>query len=86
VRDGAGTWRGRGKTRATAALLAFCLGGLGAHKFYLGGWFWGMIYMLTFWTFVPAIVACVECIVYATMSDGNFDRRYNLSEVGPFTW
>jgi TM2 domain-containing membrane protein YozV/RNA polymerase subunit RPABC4/transcription elongation factor Spt4 len=81
-----GTRPGRGKSKTSAAVLAFFLGGLGAHKFYLGGWFWGIAYALTFWTFIPAIIACIEGIVYLAMSESDFDRRYNFSEVNPFTW
>lgn len=65
-----------GKDRVTAALLALFLGGLGAHHFYLGNTFVGVIYVLFFWTFIPAIVAFVEGIVFLCMSDSNFQKRY----------
>ncbi len=41
-------------------LLALFLGGLGAHKFYMGHIGLGVLYLLFFWTFIPAIVALVE--------------------------
>ncbi len=59
-----------------AALLALLLGGFGAHKFYLGQGGLGVIYLLLCWTFIPAIVALVEGIIYLTMSDAEFSRKY----------
>ena len=47
------------KSKTTAAILAFLLGGVGAHRFYLGQSGLGIIYLLFFWTFIPAIVALV---------------------------
>lgn len=45
------------------ALIAFFLGGLGIHKFYAGRPVLGILYILFCWTFIPAFVAFVECIV-----------------------
>lgn len=66
-----------GKTRMNAALLALFLGGLGAHRFYLGQTFLGLMYILFCWTFIPAIVAFVEGIAFLCQSDYSFDRQYN---------
>lgn len=68
---------GSHKTRVTAAVLAFFLGGLGAHKFYLGQVGLGVLYLLFFWTFIPALVAFIEFILFLCMSDETFDQRYN---------
>lgn len=65
------------KSKVTAALLALFLGGIGIHKFYLGRAGWGVVYLLLFWTFIPAIVAFVEAIVYLTMSDEAFYDKYS---------
>lgn len=65
-----------GRNRIAAALLAFFLGGFGVHKFYLGRTGAGILYLLFFWTFIPAIVAFVEMIIYLTMSDEDFARKY----------
>ena len=43
------------KSKTTAGLLALFLGGLGAHKFYLGKNALGVMYLLFCWTFLPAI-------------------------------
>ena len=64
------------KSRVTAAILAFFLGGLGIHKFYCGQTGWGILYLLFCWTFVPAIVALIEGIIYLTMTDEAFNAKY----------
>ena len=68
---------GEQKSKTTAALLALLIGGIGAHHFYLGNAVMGIIYILACWTFIPAIVAFVEAIVFLTMSDDAFDAKYN---------
>lgn len=60
----------------TAALLAFFLGGIGVHKFYLGKTGQGFLYLIFCWTFIPAIVAFVEFIIYLCNSDEEFARKY----------
>jgi hypothetical protein len=64
------------KSRLAAVLLAWFLGAFGIHKFYLGRIGWGFIYLLLFWTFVPAMVAFIEGLVYIFMSDEEFARKY----------
>ncbi|MBH0071340.1 NINE protein [Pseudoalteromonas sp. NZS127] len=59
-----------------AALLAVFLGGFGVHKFYLGQIGLGFIYLLFFWTAIPAIIAFVEFIILLTMSDEAFNNKY----------
>ncbi|HMO04380.1 MAG TPA: TM2 domain-containing protein [Kiritimatiellia bacterium] len=65
-----------GKSRIAAALLAFFLGGIGVHKFYLGQPGLGIVYLLFCWTFIPAIIAFIEFIIYLTMSDEAFNQKY----------
>jgi TM2 domain-containing membrane protein YozV/ribosomal protein L40E len=76
-RVGAGT--GPVKSRTTAAILAFLLGGFGAHKFYLGKVGLGFVYLLFFWTFIPAIIALVEFVIYLTQDDATFAAKNNVS-------
>lgn len=64
------------KSRIVAAVLAFFLGGFGIHKFYLGQIGWGIIYLIFCWTFIPAIVAFIEFIIYLCTSDEEFARKY----------
>lgn len=65
------------KSKSTAGILALLLGGLGAHKFYLGRIVQGLLYFMFCWTFIPAAIALVEGIWYLTMSDAEFNLRYN---------
>jgi len=65
------------KSRHTAAILAFLLGGLGAHHFYLGNIGLGVIYLIFCLTLIPAFIAFIECIVFLCMSDQAFDEKYN---------
>ncbi len=67
---------GRTKERMVAVVLAFLLGGLGAHRFYVGHVGLGILYLLFFWTFIPALVALVEAIVWLTMSEGDWQAKY----------
>ena len=60
-----------GKSRTTAALLALFLGGIGIHRFYIGdGRAW--LYLVFFWTLVPAIIGLVDAIKFFMMSDAEF--------------
>lgn len=65
-----------GKSRIAAALFAVCLGGFGAHKFYLGQVGLGIVYLLFSWTLIPAIIAFIEFILFLTMSDEAFNQKY----------
>ena len=51
------------------------LGGLGVHRFYLGQW-WGIVYLVFFWTYIPALIAIVEAIQFFTMSEAEFDAKH----------
>lgn len=64
------------KDKTTAGVFALLLGGLGIHKFYLGQTTLGIVYLLLFWTCVPALIAFVEGILLLTMSEDKFAQRY----------
>jgi TM2 domain-containing membrane protein YozV len=65
-----------GKSRIAAALFAFLLGGFGGHKFYLNQVGTGIVYLIFFWTFIPAFIAFIEAIIFITMSDEEFNRKH----------
>ena len=75
------------KSRVTAAVLAIFLGGIGIHKFYLGTWGLGILYVLFFWTGIPTILGLVEGIRYLILSDDDFRRKASVLR-GPldFLW
>lgn len=73
---GGSAGNGAGPDRTTAAILALLLGGVGAHKFYLGNTGMGIIYLLFSWTFIPLIVGFIEGIMYLTKSDDEFAQAY----------
>ena len=67
-----------GRNRLTAAMFALLLGGIGAHKFYLGKVGMGIFYLLFCWTFIPLIASLIEGIMYLTMTDADFAVTYGL--------
>ena len=48
------------KDLTIARVLALVLGGLGGHRFYLGEYGTGIVYVLFVWTFIPVFVAFIE--------------------------
>lgn len=68
-----------GKSKFAAALFAILLGGLGIHKFYLGRVAQGILYLLFFWTFIPALIGLVEGIILLSMNDETFNQKYGYS-------
>ena len=64
------------KSKIVAFLLAWFLGGFGAHKFYLDRVGQGIFYLLFCWTLIPMIIAFIEGIVYLTMSEERFWEKY----------
>jgi len=51
------------RSRLVAALLAFFLGGFGAHEFYVGKTGAGILMLVFFWTCIPSIIAFVQFII-----------------------
>lgn len=57
-------------------LVTLFLGGLGAHKFYTGRNWQGVIYLLFFWTGIPGIIALIEFFIYAFTSSEKLQEKY----------
>jgi predicted Zn finger-like uncharacterized protein len=72
---GAVVKKGAPKNRMAAGLLALFLGGIGIHRFYLGQGV-GCLYLLFCWTFIPAIIAFIEAIIFFTTSDEEWSKKY----------
>jgi len=63
--------------RLAAALFAIFLGSFGAHKFYLGKFGQGLLYLLFFWTAIPGIIGLIEGILFLAMDEEDFGVRYS---------
>lgn len=61
----------RRKDRTAALLLTLFLGGLGAHRFYMGQVGWGVLYLVFCWTFIPVCISLVELFLIG----GRVDRH-----------
>jgi len=67
------------KNKSVAIILAFFLGSFGIHKFYLVNNFAGILYLVFFWTFIPALLAIFDFIGLLLMSDNAFNAQYNVN-------
>ena len=65
------------KSKTTAILLAFFLGGLGIHRFYLGQNGRGLLYLLFSWTGIPLVISIIDAIMLLIMSEESFTKKYN---------
>jgi TM2 domain-containing membrane protein YozV len=70
--------RQRNPVSKTALLLiTFFLGSIGAHKFYLGKNWQGVLYLLFCWTGITGLIALVEFIIYAFTSSDSLNEKYS---------
>lgn len=63
------------KSKYTAALLALLLGGIGAHRFYLGNWVVGLLYLCFSWTFIPLFLGVIEGLAFLFISQAQFEKE-----------
>lgn len=68
------------KDKNTASILAFLLGGLGIHRFYLGRTVLGFVYLIFCWTFIPVFIAVIDFFAFILMSQNTFDLKYNRQQ------
>ncbi len=54
------------KNYTIAGVLAIVLGALGIHRFYLGEWKIGLLFLLFSWTGIPAVVGIIDGVRYFT--------------------
>jgi TM2 domain-containing membrane protein YozV len=64
------------RNKTAAAVFALLLGWIGVHRFYLGRPVSGLIYLVFWWTLIPAIIAFIEGLVLLTMSEASFQAQY----------
>ena len=43
--------------------LCLILGGIGAHHFYAGKWFRGLLYLGFSWTGIPVVLALIDLVI-----------------------
>lgn len=63
------------KNYKMAAILAIVLGSLGAHKFYMGKYKMGILYLVFCWTWIPGIIGVIEGLVYLIQGPEKFEER-----------
>jgi TM2 domain-containing membrane protein YozV len=63
------------KKKPHLMLWSLFLGSLGAHKFYMGSWGWGILYLVFCWTGIPAIANLVEMVRFITTTDDEFSVK-----------
>ena len=65
------------KSKSTAILLLLFLGGLGAHKFYLGSNLMGVFYVLFSWTGIPLFLSLIDLIILIFTDKNKFNNKHN---------
>jgi len=56
------------KSKVVAGLLGILLGGLGAHKFYLGSWGWGLLFLLNIFVILPITGLLALTVILAPLA------------------
>ena len=79
---GCGVRQRKGADKTALALIAFFLGGVGGHKFYVGKYGQGILYLLFCWTGIPGLVAFVEFIIYLCTPAEDLARKYTSKGAG----
>lgn len=64
------------RNKTVAGLLAIFLGGVGAHKFYLGQTSNGILYLVLCFTLVPALLGLIDGIAMLSMTPERFAQRF----------
>lgn len=67
----------KGRNRTSATILALFFGFIGLQKFYLGKPGRGVLSLLFFWTFIPALIGFWDVIRLAFMEEKKFQKTYN---------
>ena len=63
------------KSHVAAGILALVLGGFGVHRFYMGQWKLGLLYIAFSWTFIPGLIGFIEGIVTLVQGEEQFQNR-----------
>lgn len=71
------------KSQTVAGLLCAFLGGMGAHKFYLGRITAGVLFLLFCWSGVPGLIALFDLVAIAFGSQENWAKKHNHGTLTP---
>lgn len=74
------------KDKNVAGILAFFLGGLGAHRFYLDQVGLGIFYLIFFWFPLTWLIGIIDAIIFFTMRQEKFDAKYNYGKQARQSW
>lgn len=69
------------RDKNVAALLAFFLGWIGVHRFYLGQTGLGIVYLLLCWTSIPFWISLLDGILFLATDKKIFDAKYNYMQL-----
>lgn len=71
------------KNKTLAGVFAIFLGTIGIHKFYMGQWKQGLIYLLFFWCGVPTVLGIMDgarLLTQAAEEAPDVDEEYTPKE------
>ena len=68
------------KSRTITAILSFFLGSWGGQHFYLGNVGKGVLSCIFSFTMIPTIIGVIDGIKFLTMSDDEFNIKYNSAD------
>jgi len=75
-----------GRSKVAAGFLAFFLGGLGVHRYYLGQW-WGIFYLIPGILGVAPLITWVEAIYFWSCSKQRWNDKYgHLGATSSLMW
>lgn len=77
-----GVRQGNPLSKTALLLITFFFGGIGAHKFYIGKNWQGVLYFLFFWTGIPGLIALIEFIIYIFTSSEKLQQKYSSTGGG----
>jgi len=76
-----------GKSKTIALVLCILIGPMGAHRFYMGAWGYGLVILALNLTCLGSLVfTVVDVIRLAAMDNATFQARYGERVVQPFTF
>lgn len=67
------------KSKLVTALLALFLGAFGIHRFYLGQYKKGFLYLIFCFTLIPTLISFYDFFSFLLISEDKFNMKYNNS-------